>query len=97
MAIQITKDKLFNLALEINTLEHKKDESKKTLLKNYKRDYKRLMNYFKEIPGPAMFDEYLLFTTNRENYSLEECLLIERNLIKELKPKIVEACKANLN
>ena len=95
--MQVNKEKLFNLALAINDLEHRQDDSKQDLLNTLKKDYKSLMRYFEEVPGPAMFDEYLLFTANRESYSLNECLLIERRLFMDLRPKIEQLIKAGLN
>lgn len=95
--MRVTKEKLFNLALAISDLEQKQDKDEKERLNNLKKDYESLMNYFKEYPGPAMFDEYLLFTANREAYSLEECLLIEKDLLKELRPKFADLIKAGLN
>ena len=95
--IKVTKEELFKLALRINDMEQKQEENKQLLLQNYKKDFQNLIIHLDKVPGPLMYDRYLLFTAKKENYSRDECLSIEKELLKELRKKIVDLGNAHLN
>ncbi len=92
-----TKERLFKIALKISDLEQFKNDENQELLTNLKKYFELLAADLDQLEGPSFFDEYLLFTANRDAYQLYECLQIEKSILKDLKVKIIALNKASLN
>ena len=92
-----TKERLFKIALKISDLEQFKNNENQELLTNLKKYFEILTVDLDQLEGPSFFDEYLLFTANRDAYHLHECLQIEKSILKDLKVKIIALNKASLN
>ena len=75
-----TKERLFKIALKISDLEQFKNEENQELLTNLKKYFELLAADLDQLEGPSFFDEYLLFTANRDAYQLYECLQIEKRV-----------------
>ncbi len=100
MNINSARQELYQYALIINGLEQQEEIIpiyEKRSFQSLKENFTKSVNILVKTPGTNPIDNYLFFTANRDSYTKEENLLIEKQLLSELNTYFNNLKLKNLN
>lgn len=100
MNIRTVKQELYQYALIINGLEQQEEIIpiyEKRSFESLKENFIKSVNILVKTPGANPMDNYLFFTANKDCHTKEENLIIEKQLLSELKIYFKNLKLSNLN